>query len=640
MRRNWCRSASSAAFVLFSVGSAWALQLAGRGGNFSAEAYVAHVKYLASDELGGRGTGSDGIRQAGEYAVEKFKAAGLLPAGDDGTYYQQFEVRSGKHIDRQEAALALNGFDGNLALGENWAPMPFGYDDEKQREFDGPLAFAGYGIEAPDFEFNDYQDFDAKGKVLIVLRHEPRADDDEAKFGGKERSEHALFTTKAQVAAKHGAKALLIVNPPEETDDALYGWEGEFRQTMKLPMAHIKRELADALLKQAGQPGVAELAAKLRSERKSLSTDLKGMAARFSPGVKVNMLQARNVIAMLPGDGSTDEIIVVGAHYDHLGTAPKMFGGGSGKAEIHNGADDNASGTSGVLELARVFGGGSKLHRNVVFMLFSGEERGLLGSDHFVNHPTFDLSRVKAMVNLDMIGRMAQDKLEVYGLDTAEGFEELVAGAAEPAGITYKKPKRSQGVFGQSDHFSFYKKNIPIIFAFTGLHKQYHQPEDDWDLIDGEGAAKLLGVLHTIITDLAQRREGPEFLKIEKKEPTDKDNAAATPGDDAKAERPAVSARSRLKVRMGIMPSYAEDDVGVLVDGLADEAGPAGKAGIKAGDRITKIGDRDIKNMYDYMDALGKFNPGDSTEIVLTRDGKPVTVKITFDAAPRARGRD
>ncbi len=618
---------------------------------FSAAAYVDHVKRLAADEWGGRGPGQPGIEHAAEYIADVFKQAGLEPAGADGTYFQEFEVNRGKLLDREAAKFVVEGVDAEWKVGEQWIPFPF----SAEGEVEGPVAFVGYGIEADRHEYNDYKDFDARGKILLMMRYEPKAEDPEAEFGGSTPSSFSMFVRKARWAANHEAKAVIIVNPPnrDPEKDELYEFSESARgQTYALPMIHVKREVAEALLKKAGAPTLAELAGQIDETRKPVSRDLEGVQARIVSGVSQRKITTRNVLGMLKGDGSTDEVIVIGAHYDHLGTS-----GEGDKAVIYNGADDNASGTAGVLELARAYGQQPRPRRNILFMTFSAEEMGLLGSKHFVDNPTIDLSRIKFMMNLDMIGRYDPEKFQMHGIETSEAFPELVAKHAGEAAVNYRQ---ASDMFGRSDHASFYRKGIPVLFPFTGLHPQYHQPEDDWELINGEGATHVLDLTYRITREVAEMSEGPSYRSQEeiraaeeaaKAEQEAKDAAAkAAEGGEKAAEGekkpeapkspPADDAAPRMpRVRLGIMPDYSEGANGLRIESVV-EGGAAAKAGLKGGDVIVRIGATKVSDIRSYMESLLDAEPGDEVEIVVERDGKPVTLKVKLEAPPRRPGQD
>jgi hypothetical protein len=619
-------------------------------GLFEAEAYLAHVKYLASDELEGRLTGTPGIEKAGEYIARHFKDYGLKPGGEDGTWFQGFEVHRGKQLVDADARLAVEGVSQEWEVRKDWIPLPF----SSLEDVEAPLAFAGYGIEAPAHEYDDYTGFDATGKVLLMFRYEPRAANDDAEFGGRTPSRHALFARKTEIAARHGAKAVLIVNPPkrESSDDTLFPFDDYYTdQTYELPIAHVARPVAEALLKKAGLGGLAELQDKLDQERKPLSADLK-LTVTLKTGVKAKVVPARNVLGLIQGTGPTDETIVIGAHYDHLGILPSSDD--ERTPQIHNGADDNASGTAGVLELARVLARERGLRRNLLLIAFSGEELGLLGSKHFVEHPTVPLTSIRAMVNFDMIGRLDLNKFTIYGVKSATEFPDLVQRAAEHAGVKCRSAGGGGGLFGSSDQASFYEKDIPVLFAFTGIHKQYHRPTDDWELIDAPGATRVLATCHELIRALANLEDGPTFQSVThaaEEEEKDEEPPVKPGVEHAKETPPAesqnatdhggeVGRRSRPRIRLGITPDFgASEQPGVVVSSVSPDT-PAHAAGIQAGDRIIRIADRTVKDMYGYMAALREATAGETVEIVVVRQGEDVTLKITLPEPPKRRGQE
>jgi hypothetical protein len=623
---------------------------------FDADAYLAHVKYLASDDLGGRQPGTEGCELAAEYIARHFADVGLRPGGDDGTFFQQFEVTRGKKLVDDEASLKVEGNERRWQVRKDWIPLPF----TSTEDVEAPLAFAGYGIKASIHDYDDYADFDATGKVLLMFRGEPQSDDPEAGFGGKTPSRYAMFLKKVQVASKQGAKAVLIVDPPkrEGLDDTLYPWDDESsEQTYDLPIVHVSRALAEALVKKGGLGGLADLQEKLDRERKPLSADLH-LTLKLRTGVKPNKLSTRNVLGLLRGDGSTDDTIVVGAHYDHLGKVPRQFDRKDDTTYIHNRADDNASGTAGVVELARVLAGEPRLRRNVLLIAFSAEELGLLGSAHFVEHPTIALKYLRAMVNFDMIGRFGAEKFTIYGVPSGREFAKLVDRAAEQAGIKYRAPAGGSGMFGASDHASFYDHDIPVLFPFTGVHKQYHSPEDDWELIDPAGATKILTVFHSVVRDLANLESGPTFEKLTAPEP--EEEAPVKPGvehekelrdkeggekDNGSEQGPAeeksggeVERPTRPPVRLGIVPDFTGGDQPGVIASSVMEGGAAKTAGMQDGDRIVRIGEQKIKDIYGYMNALRDYKAGDTVDIVVVRKDAEITLKVALKESPRRRG--
>ena len=606
--------------------------------SFSADAYLAHVRYLASDELGGRLPGTPGSHAATEYIAQQFKQIGLKPGGVEDTYFQPFTIRRLKQLHDSEAAFKISGVEGEWKIRENWIPMPF----SKPGKIEGPLAFAGYGISAGKFDYDDYAGFDPTDKVLLILRHEPKDEDPEAAFGGETPSCHALFSRKARVAAEKGAKGLLIVNAPNRDPDRdqLYPWhDSDTHQSYSLPIAHISRQIANAILEQAGMTNLTTLEEKLDQERKPLSTDLEGITVDIETGVKY--VEGRNVLGLLEGEGRGDEFIVIGAHHDHLGKV-RPHRGESKEPVIHNGADDNASGTAGVIELARAFASGPRPQRSILFMTFDAEELGLLGSRHFVDHPTVELEKIVAMITLDMIGRMNQDRFAIYGVGTGKEFRELLDAYAEELTLSFKAPASGSGFFGGSDHHSFYQKDIPVLFAFTGVHKQYHTPEDDWELIDGDGATKVLQLMHPAISEIASMGERPTFVSAEEEQAAREAQKEAeaqaeaeeeTEQEQAADERPARPGRPRASLR--IIPDHAYDgDGGFRVLSVIQD-GPAAKAGMKDGDLIVRIADEPVSDIYSYMEALKPHQPGDQVEVVVKRGEEQVKLKVTLGESRR-----
>jgi hypothetical protein len=342
-----------------------------------------------------------------------------------------------------------------------------------------------------------------------------------------------------------------------------------------------------------------------------------------------------------------------------LGNVPRQFDRADDTRTIHNGADDNASGTAGVVELARVLVGEPRLRRNVLFVAFGAEEMGLLGSTHFVEHPTIKLKHVRAMVNFDMIGRFGAEKFTVYGVRSGKGFEQLVDRAAEQAGIKYRAPAGGSGMFGSSDHAPFYDHDIPVLFPFTGVHKQYHAPEDDWELIDAAGAVNILTMFHAVVRDLANLEAGPTFEKLSASEPEeeetpikpgaehekevrDKEGGEADHGHEhghsgdktgGEVERP-----TRPPVRLGIVPDFTGGDQPGVIASSVMEGGAAKSAGMQDGDRIVRIGEQTIKDIYGYMNALRDYKAGDTVEIAVVRKDAEVTLKVVLKESPRRRG--
>lgn len=639
------------AFVVVAALTACPWVVAGSGNvsayssAFTTEQYIEHIRYLASDTLGGRRPGTEGMAMAEVYIANHFARLGLKPLGDDDSYFQSFELRRNKKFDPAHATFSIAGVEKQWATETDWTPIS---QSAAGTLTDAPVAFVGYGIDAADEGYTDYADFDVKGKVALMLRYEPKSEDKDAKIGGSAASTHATFTKKASVAAEKGALAILIVNPPLRTDDEgkvvpdkLMTYEDDAGRNYRIPFLQVSREIADAILAAGKMPTLAELQAKIDGSRKAASIDIPDAKISFDTGISYG--KARNVIALLEGTSAKDEYVVVGSHHDHLGFVAPGFGrGAGGKREIHNGADDNASGTAGVLELARVFANGPRPRRSIIFMTFSAEEMGLLGSAHFVKEPTVPLEKIVAMVNFDMIGRLGDGKLDIYGTDTAEQFATLVDKAATAAGAKYSTPSIKAMTFGDSDHSSFYRKNIPVLFPFTGIHKQYHKPEDDWERIDATGATMVLETFAPVIQEIANMEGGPTFISPKKEEKPADTSTASQPASAPTAEQAAVAADRPARtdtpmprVRLGVAPSYSDTESGLLIESVI-EGGVAAKGGMKDGDRIVKIEGKEIGDIQDYMSVLRTFKPDDEITITVERGAnrEKVELKLKLTAPP------
>lgn len=583
------------------------------------------VAYLADDLREGRGVGTRGLDDAADYIATVFREAGLkTPPGMD-TYFQPFPVR-GELTLGSPTQLTLHFGDGverALALGESFQPLAVGASGKADRV---PIVFAGFGITAKDpaagLDYDDYAEIDARDKVVLILRRDPSPADPSAPFAGDAPTSYATFTAKVANAAQHGAKAVLLVNDAgsAEAADKLL----DYRATPgggTIPFIMIPRHLASQLLESAGAPPLLQLEAAINATGKPQSRELPNASATYEITSERKTIMAKNVVGVIEGQGPlAEETIVVGGHYDHLG----LGGMGSlamGSREIHNGADDNASGTAVVLELARRFAARSEpLPRRIVFVLFSAEESGLIGSAYFVNHPPYPLENLIAMFNYDMVGRYDENRgLIIYGAGTAEGWQPLVESLATTMSF---KPKLAAGTsdgFSDSDHSSFYKKGIPVLFFFTGTHAQYHRPGDDTHLINSEGMTRIADLGELLLLELARRPQRPAFVSLAPPRPR---TTTATLGGGG--------------AYLGSRPAYGEDVEGVKLDGVT-EGSPAEKAGLQAGDVIVRFGGLKVSDVESYMVALGSKKPGDEVEIVVLRDGQERILKATLGSRPTAQ---
>jgi len=579
--------------------------------------FQSHIDYLASDRLGGRGVGTPGIELAAEYIAKRFEQTGLEPGGDDGTYFQTFSMSLHRSLTDQ-ANLALAGDESERRIGRDFTPFNFSSNDK----FDGGVVFCGYAIEAPDRSHDDFKGVDLTGKAALVFRAEP------SRWSGTDDpSPHALLRSKVYNVKDRGASALLIVNqrPAGDETDALMEFDGDHADAYGLPAFHVSRDFASAMLKSGGIGSIDELQNRLDAGNFA-SAELPHVRVSGSAALEQRSAPTRNVIGVLRGHGPlADECVVIGAHYDHLGLRKPMmrkFKGGklvreATQPQIHNGADDNASGVSGVLEIARMAAAEPTLRRTLVFVAFSGEESGLHGSLKYVESPTCPLDSTVAMLNMDMIGRMPPEsrRILVFGADTGTGLHEALNTAATDVGLTVA-PSPDMG--GRSDHAPFIRKDVPAMHFFTGHHSDYHQPGDDSDKINAAGGAKVLTLVHDVALSVANANERPQFVAVKAANPAPGDPAAPTPS---------------YRVVMGLAPGYADDGKpGMAVEGVTPE-GPAEVAGMKAGDRILRIGDKTVANVYDYMAATRKNNPGDTVDVVVSRGDQEITLKVKLSAA-------
>lgn len=473
------------------------------------EAILRHVRYLASDELMGRGVDNPGIDLARDYIAAEFKRYGLAPGGENGGFFQSLEALVGANV-KEPSRLSL-GDASPLALHEEWIPLGFSRSGSVEAE----VVFAGYGITATDYGYDDYAGLDVKGKIVLVLRYEPPPKDDQSPFRKPPRySNHATLLSKANNARAHGAIGMILVDlhPPRPGEKGLIPTRRTLGRTdAGIVATQVKREVVERRLEETGI-SLQELKERIDREEKPASTSLPGLRASLNVALEKITKRTDNVIGVLPGSDPElkKENIIIGAHYDHIGLG--YFGTRDTKAEgqIHNGADDNASGTAVLMNLAeRLSGRASRPARSVVFIAFTAEEMGVQGSAHYVAHPAFPLASTKAMINLDMVGRMKDNRLTVAGIDTAKEFRPLVTAAGREFGAEINPSSRA---FGGSDHAVFYRKNIPVLHFYTGSHEDYHKPTDDWEKLSIEGMMKVSDVVLSVAEKLAVSKEPPTFV--------------------------------------------------------------------------------------------------------------------------------
>jgi len=622
------------------------------------------LQYLSSDELSGRGVGTEGIDQAAQFIANRFRELGLKVDTFGGSPFQEFNIRGATKIGTRERNFLTieNATDPQsnrvLELASDFNPLELGSNGA----FRGELVFAGYGITAPEFGYDDLAGVDVSGKVLIVIRKEPQQNDPSSKFAGTRNTDYAPFSSKVLNAAVHKAAALIIVNdsvtlenataqlkkdfdsataqleslqrnpPPadaSEVDKAKWssqltslsraietlrakqskdpdaildvGAAGKPLSAKHVPTFFCSRAAINPLLQKSLGKDLSQLEREIDQDLKPRTVELEGLSARGEVLLEGSETPVRNVVGWLPGAGElADQFVVVGAHYDHVG----MGGAGSlapGTIAVHNGADDNGSGTVALLEMARLCATELQTpRRTLIFIAFTAEESGLLGSKHYVRNPRWPLEKTVAMINLDMVGRLSNNELTVYGVGTSPNFSSMVDRLNEP--FQYRLVKELMGR-GPSDHSSFYDAKIPVLHFFTGLHNDYHRPSDDFDKVNLPELSRVVRLVTNVTQELAYQPNPPVFQST---------SGSARP-------RRQSSAAGVLGVRLS-----AEIDR-VIVVGLAP-GGAAERAGILKDDQIVEIDGVKLQNPAALQEFVTNRKPGDEVKILIERQGQRLEI--------------
>jgi len=557
-----------------------------------------HISYLSSDELAGRFPGTREIDEAAEYLAQDFKRSGLKPLFN-GSYFQEFEVITGVELgSANKCFYTVNGAEKELQSGTTYSPLGI----SGNATVTAPVVFVGYGITAKKLEYNDYEGIDVKGKIVLVLRSHPEGKQPHSQF-----DEYATLRAKASNAKSQGAIAVVFVSGYTlDEEDTFVPLRYDRAPALNgIPVVQIKRSVADEIFAAEGKK-LEQINHEIISGKRPQSFAL---ATTFKVSTEVNYLakKTKNVGAILEGTDPKlkDEYVVFGGHYDHLGHGyiGSLYRGKG--MQIHNGADDNASGTAGVLELAEYFAATKGNKRSLIFLGFSAEEMGLLGSAYMVDNWSIPNKQVAAMLNFDMIGRLKEKSLTVYGMGTSSAWKPLLTRLNDTTAL---KLSFIDDGFGASDHSSFYQKDIPVLFFFTGIHEDYHRPSDDADKINAEGSEQVLKFAAQVATEIINTEIKPDFIKPNKTETTQ---------------------RVSFKVYVGTVPDYSYTGEGYKISGVS-EGSPAQKAGMEKGDILVKLGTKKVANIYDYMGAMADFAPGDTTTLTVLRNGTEKTLNITF----------
>jgi aminopeptidase YwaD len=569
--------------------------------DISSQNYLDDVKFLASPELRGRATGTPELEKAADFIAAKFRSFGLKPA-DGKNFEQAFPVTLGAH-DGPGTHLRYKWPERSVVVNSSqFTPIGF----SSSGKFQGQVVFAGYGITDKEKNYDDYEGIDVKDKFVLILRHEPNED----KAGAHGPSSHAAFSEKAVNAKMHGAKGVIIVNDvyahDSPSDDLIFVSLAGGPTDAGIAFVQVKNDLAADWILKEGQD-LRDLTKAIATDKKPHSFAMAKLYIDLDVDVRKDVKTVHNVTGYLAG--TTDEYVVIGAHYDHLGMGDEHSLAPSKIGTIHPGADDNASGTAGVIELARYFSKQPKQRRGILFLTFAGEELGLFGSEYYVNHPILPIDKAVAMLNMDMIGRIREGKVFVAGTGTGSTFPELLREVKPPVEIHADITEKTG--YGDSDHTSFTTKGVPVLFFFSGLHADYHKPSDTADKIDAPDAAKLLDYVAALTSRLASDAERPKYIRVA--EPPQPPSSGASGSGYGPA--------------FGSIPDFNEPPKGVRFADVRDGT-PAAVAGLKAGDILIEFDGKEIGNLYDFTYALRAHKAGDSVLVKVIRGSQTIEAKV------------
>ena len=515
----------------------------------------AHISYLSDDKLEGRRAGSNGEKLAGEYISQQFKKAGLQPMGDNNSWFQSFDIYDGKQVNSSSHVI-INGND--LKVNTDYFPLSFSANQSTEAAVSMALSESG----VPWF---------------INLKEMLEENKDNPHFDLTQS-----LVARAEAAAAKGASALILFNSSVIPDNLQFNGKDRLNP-VRIPVVYFTTD----------------------ATKKYLADETANMDIKLKIDIGNKIRTGTNVVGYI--DNKAPTTVILGAHYDHLGYGED---GGSlhSKNEklIHNGADDNASGTAALIELASLLKASKGRNSNYLFIAFSGEEVGLNGSKHFIEHSPIDLKAVNYMVNMDMVGRLNEStkSLFISGIGTSPAWSQIFKVVDKKK--TFNVKFDSSGT-GPSDHTSFYRKDIPVLFFFTGLHTDYHKPTDDSDKINYTGELQILKYIISVI------------------------ETSATKGRLAfsKTREQPIGPTASFNVTMGIMPDYSFNGSGIKVDGIS-EGRPAQKAGIQLGDVIVQLGEHNTSSMEAYMQALSKYKKGDKAKVKYKRGNDIGETEVEF----------
>ena len=575
--------------------------------------YLDIIKYLASPQMRGRATGSPELETAAAYIRDQFRGMNLKPLSG-ASYYQDFDVTTSARLGKRNSLTYTTGDkQESLRIQDDFIPLNL----SGAGDVSGSLVFVGFGITAPEYNYDDYSGLDVKGRIVVLLRHEPQEFDDKSVFEGKVYTAHSQIFSKATNAKIHGASAVLMVN-----DIGAHSGDGDdlekFGSTAGpdnagIEFVQVKAAVVNKWLAPTGKSleGIeADIDKTLHPESFALPQTLR-LTMDIDIGREVKTVH--NVGAYLPGD--TNEYVIIGAHYDHLGLGEQFSMAPSLAGTVHPGADDNASGTAGVIELARWFSHQPRPKRGILFLTFAGEELGLLGSSYYVNHPVLPLQDAVAMINMDMIGRIRDRKVYVGGVGTGSTFAELLKQLTPKHDFEADVTERAG--YGSSDHTSFTTKQVPVLFFFSGLHADYHKPSDTWDKIDAPDAVRLLDLVADVTDHLTDGSPRPRFVRVAETQ---------EPQEVANPHSGKVSGGG-YGPDFGSIPDFTELPNGVRFADVRPGS-PAAKAGLRAGDILTEFDGKPIQNLYDFTYALRASHAGQEVLVKVLRGTGTIEAKV------------
>ena len=558
---------------------------------------MSHIQYLSHENRGGRYPGSRGSKDVISYMTKQFKSYGVQP-GIGNSFIQPFEFKTGLKFEDSNYVR----FNGRLLVPElDYNPLSF----SSNGEYLGEAIFAGYGfqINSTDLKWDDYESIDVNGKWVVIMRHSPEREKQNSLF-----AEHSSLHKKMIIAKDQGAIGIIFISQIEDEKlfplQYLNGYKNSGIATI-----HLSNTNADNLLKGTGWDR-RKIQSYMNKNLKSLSFPLPQVKIKAKINLSDVNSRAANIIGLIKSGNRKfrDEYIVIGAHFDHVGSGgPSSGSRAPEKKQIHPGADDNASGTAGLMELAQKLSSQKgRLKRSVLLIAFDAEEKGLLGSNYFIKNPTVDLEKIKLMINMDMIGRMKDSSFTVGGVGTSPVFNKLLDS------LSFEKPFKlikSDPGYGPSDHAPFYSKSIPVLFFFSGFHNEYHTPEDTWKLINLKGEKKILDFIYNVVFSLSRSEKPPVFTEAGPKN---------------------GKMKTSLKVTLGVIPDYYSSVIGLKIDQVLNNDSPASRAGFLKGDIIKAVNSGEVNSIYDYIEGLEGIKPGMEIPIEVERDGERIILKTLF----------